>query len=61
MGPVVTKEEMMAYLDWDKAEDIRIEGTVREDIEANGYGAQRRGLAQLWAEASRDIAEQNHI
>jgi hypothetical protein len=60
-GALWTKEEKMAYLDWDKAEDDRIDGIVREDVEANGFGTRRRGRGQLWAEADRDIEEQNHI
>ena len=56
-----TKEEMMAYLDWDKAEEDRVNGRVREDIEANSFGVPRRGLGHLWAEVDRDITEQNHV
>ena len=56
-----TKEEMMAYIDWDRVEEDRVNGIVREDVEANGFGARRRGLGHLWAEADRDIEEQSRI
>ena len=56
-----TKEEMMAYIDWDKAEEDRINGIVRKDIETNGFGTRRRGQGHLWAEVDRDIEEQNRL
>jgi hypothetical protein len=55
-----TKEEMMAYLDWDTAENVRVDGIVREDIEANGARTSTRGPGYLWAQVDRDIEGQNH-
>ena len=56
-GVLWIKEEMMAYLDWDRAEDDRICGIVRKDIEANGLRTRRRGLGYLWIEIDEDIEE----
>ena len=50
------KEEMMAYLDWDKSENDRIEAQVAEEI---GSGPSiRRGMGELWRRAERDGEEQ---
>ncbi|KAG6989724.1 PKS-NRPS hybrid synthetase [Fusarium oxysporum f. sp. conglutinans] len=48
-----TKEEMMAYLDWSKAEDDRIEAQVLEvgsDPMRNG----RRGVKKIWKRIEED-------
>ena len=50
---------MIAYLDWDRAEDDRICSIVRKDIEANGLKIRRRDLKHLWIEVNEDIKEQN--
>ena len=60
VGPEWTKEEMMAYLDWNAAEDTRVDRIVEQDFEVNSFRTRRRSLGQLWEEADRDLAEQNH-
>jgi hypothetical protein len=52
-----TKEEMMAYLDWDKAEADRIEAQVAEETENGRLFTSRRGMGKLWEMAQRDIDE----
>ncbi|KAJ3453177.1 hypothetical protein MRS44_018832 [Fusarium solani] len=42
-----TKEEMMAYLDWTKAEDERIESQVAEEMGDNPLANRRRGRLDL--------------
>jgi hypothetical protein len=37
-----TKEEMIAYLDWDKAEDERIEARVTEEVSKDRLANRRR-------------------
>jgi len=51
-----TEEEMTAYLDWNSAEDARIEAQVA----AEGIlpGNQRRGTRDIWRRVERDIEEQ---
>lgn len=52
-----TKEEMMSYIDWDKAEDQRVEGNVAEEMAGGGFSA-RRGMQDIWDAAERDIQAQ---
>ncbi|EXM14128.1 hypothetical protein FOTG_17456 [Fusarium oxysporum f. sp. vasinfectum 25433] len=56
-----TKEEMMAYLDWDKAETNRIEARVAEETENGRLFTSRRGMGELWEMAQRDIDEQKAL
>jgi hypothetical protein len=56
-----TKEEMMAYLDWDKAETDRIEARVPEETENGRLFTRRRGMGELWEMAQRDIDEQEAL
>ncbi|EXK24628.1 hypothetical protein FOMG_18651 [Fusarium oxysporum f. sp. melonis 26406] len=56
-----TKEEMMAYLDWDKAEADRIEAQVAEETENGRLFTSRRGMGELWKIAQRDIDEQEAL
>ncbi|KAK2684835.1 hypothetical protein QWA68_016167 [Fusarium oxysporum] len=56
-----TKEEMMAYLDWDKAEADRIEAQVAEETENERLFTSRSGLGELWEMAQRDIDEQEAL
>ncbi|KAG6978105.1 hypothetical protein FocnCong_v016258 [Fusarium oxysporum f. sp. conglutinans] len=56
-----TKEEMMAYLDWDKAETDRIEARVAEETENGRLFTSRRGMGELWEMAQRDIDEQEAL
>ena len=53
-----TREEMMAYLDWNAAEEARIEKAVRKDIDINGFG---RGPGHYWAQAEKDAEEQSRL
>ncbi|OAA59525.1 Bromo adjacent region [Akanthomyces lecanii RCEF 1005] len=52
-----TKEEMMAYLDWDKAEEDRIEATVAAEMEGNRF-SKRRGMREIWKAAAADCEAQ---
>ncbi|KAF4465100.1 mutator-like element transposase [Fusarium albosuccineum] len=56
-----TKEEMMAYLDWNKAEDDRVEAQVAADMESNPFSAGRRGMGRIWEAAERDSKEQQGL
>ena len=52
-----TKEEIMSYLDWDKAESERVELNVgREMAEQPFLG--RRGMQDIWDAAERDLEVQ---
>lgn len=42
-----SKEEMMAYLDWNKAEDRRVQDRVDTLVERDGVFNNRRGLAVI--------------
>ncbi len=55
-----TKEEMMAYLDWDKAEDDRVEAMVAAEMESNPF-SKRRGMREIWEAAAADGAEQEAL
>ncbi|KAM4055699.1 hypothetical protein HRG_015115 [Hirsutella rhossiliensis] len=52
-----TKEEMMAYLDWDKAEEERLDARVAEEMQAQPF-SRERGTAGIWADCERDSEEQ---
>ena len=52
-----TKEEMMAYLDWDKSENDRVEAHVAAEIEGNPFSS-RRGMGEIWRAAENDLEEQ---
>lgn len=54
-----TKEEMMAYLDWSKVEDDRIEAQVEQEMEDNPFETGRRGVREIWRRIERDIEDQN--
>jgi hypothetical protein len=47
------KEEMMAYLDWTKAEEDRIEAQVAAQMEGNPF-SNRRGMDDIWEAAAAD-------
>ena len=51
------KEEKMAYLDWDKSEQDRIEGRVAAEMEGNHFSS-RRGMHEIWEAAAEDGEEQ---
>jgi hypothetical protein len=54
-----TKEEMMAYLDWSKAEDDRVEAQVAAEMNSNAFSSSsRRGMREIWEAAEKDGKEQ---
>ncbi|KAH7459029.1 hypothetical protein FOMA001_g20358 [Fusarium oxysporum f. sp. matthiolae] len=55
-----TKEEMIAYLDWSKAEDDRVEAQVAVEMESNPFSS-RRGLRGVWEAAEKDAKEQQNL
>lgn len=56
-----TKEEMMAYLDWNKAEDARVETQVAKEMGDNPLANRRKGLEDIWRSAERDSEEQQAL
>jgi hypothetical protein len=56
-----TKEEMMAYLDWSRAEDARIEGLVAQEREHEPFDTGRRGVGDIWRTIERDVEEQQAL
>lgn len=56
-----TKEELMAYLDWNKAEDERIEAQVAREIESNSFASRRRGVQDIWRRIEEDVKEQEAL
>ncbi|KAJ3455461.1 hypothetical protein MRS44_016943 [Fusarium solani] len=52
-----TKEEMMAYLDWSKAEDERMEAQVAKEMGDNPLTNKRRGVKEIWKSVERDSKE----
>ncbi|KAL9561263.1 hypothetical protein ACKAV7_014618 [Fusarium commune] len=55
-----TKEEMMAYLDWSKAEDDRVEAQVAAEMEGNPF-SKRRGMREIWEAAAADCEAQEAL
>ncbi|KID80963.1 hypothetical protein MGU_11634 [Metarhizium guizhouense ARSEF 977] len=54
-----TKEEMMAYLDWSKAEDERIEAQVAMEMRTNP--STRRGVTEIWKSIETDSRQQDAL
>ena len=54
-----TREEMMAYLDWDRSEAERIDIQVAQ--ESAGGLPNRRGMGGLWTRAGQDCEEQQAL
>ncbi|KAL9563956.1 hypothetical protein ACKAV7_011991 [Fusarium commune] len=52
-----TKEEQFSYLDWDKAENERVEQNVGEEMAEKPF-LQRRGMQHIWDAAERDVLQQ---
>ena len=52
-----SKEEMMAYLDWSKAEDKRVEAQVSGEMTANPM-RKIRGVKDIWKKAEEDSRAQ---
>ncbi|KAJ0125993.1 Activator of stress1 [Fusarium oxysporum f. sp. albedinis] len=55
-----TKEEMMSYLDWDRAENDRVEQSVEIEMAEQPF-SRRRGMQDIWDAAERDIMLQESI
>ena len=56
-----TKEEMMAYLDWNKAEDQRVEAQIMEEMGDNPLANTRRGTAEIWRQVEKDSQRQEDL
>ena len=55
-----SKEEMMAYLDWSKAEEDRVEALVAAEMEGNPF-SKRRGMREIWEAAATDSDAQEAL
>jgi len=55
-----TKEEMMAYLDWDKSENDRVDAQVAMEIEGSPFSS-RRGMGEIWRAAEKDLKEREAL
>ncbi|KAL2019068.1 hypothetical protein VTK56DRAFT_10099 [Thermocarpiscus australiensis] len=56
-----TKEEMMAYLDWSRSEDDRIEALVAQEREHEPFDTGRRGVDDIWRWIEKDDEEQQAL
>jgi hypothetical protein len=56
-----TKEEMMAYLDWSKAEDDRVKARVAKEMGDNPLANRRRGMKEISESVEQDIIEQQTL
>ncbi|EXM12301.1 hypothetical protein FOTG_19198 [Fusarium oxysporum f. sp. vasinfectum 25433] len=56
-----TKEEMVAYSDWDKAEPDHIEAQIARETENGRLFTSRRDIGELWEIAYQDIDEQEAL
>lgn len=52
-----TKEEIIAYLDWSKVEDDRVEAQIAKQMEGNPF-SNRRGMLDIWNAAEKDSQDQ---
>ncbi|SCO77149.1 uncharacterized protein FRV6_01361 [Fusarium oxysporum] len=55
-----TKEEMMAYLDFDRAENERVDKQVEEELKARRFTTYR-GPDHVWKAAARDHKDQQRV
>lgn len=55
------KEEIMAYLVWDKTETGHIEARVAQETENGRLVSGKRGKGELWEMAQQDIDEQQAL
>ena len=55
-----TKEEMMAYLDWNQAEDTRVEARIANEMAIQRFSG-RRGVEEIWAACEKDSEEQQAL
>lgn len=51
----------MAYLDWSRAEDSRIDAQVTQEREKEPFDTGRRGVDDIWRRIDRDIEEQQAV
>lgn len=56
-----TKEEMMAYLDWNNAEDQRMERQIAQQMGDNPLANRGRGMEEIWRSVEQDIIEQQAL
>ena len=52
---------MMAYLDWSKAEDERIEAQVVHEMGDNPLANKRRGVKDIWKSVEIDSKKQQAL
>lgn len=55
-----TREEMMAYLDWDRREEDRVEAMVAAEMEGNP-SSRRTGMREIWEAAAADCEAQEAL
>jgi hypothetical protein len=55
------KEEMMAYLDWSKAEDERVEAVVAKELCESPSASNRRGMKDIWRSVEKDSKKQQAL
>ncbi|GKU08048.1 unnamed protein product, partial [Fusarium langsethiae] len=56
-----TKEEMMAYLDWTRVEDERVERVVAQEMGDNPLANRRRGMKEIWKRVEQDMIDQQAL
>ena len=56
-----TKEEQMAYLDWSRAEDERVEDQVAKEMGDNPLANARKGMKEIWQRVEEDSREQDAL
>ncbi|KAM4060424.1 hypothetical protein HRG_014251 [Hirsutella rhossiliensis] len=55
-----TKEEMVAYLDWDKSENNRLDARAADEIVVQPFSS-RRGPGEIWRACEKDSEEQQTL
>ncbi|KAM5528545.1 hypothetical protein FOXYSP1_19026 [Fusarium oxysporum f. sp. phaseoli] len=55
-----TKEEMMAYLDWDKLENDRLDAQVADEIVVRPFSS-RRGPGEIWRACEKEVEEEQAL
>ena len=56
-----TKEEMMAYLDWDREDTERVERLIEERVGSNGEDNGKRGIGDIWDDVDEDLLLQAQL
>lgn len=51
----------MAYLDWTKAEDERVERQVAQEMGDNPLANRQRGMKEIWKSVEQDIVDQQAL